>query len=43
VLGHETRDEALADTLGEETSLVARGRFTRTPEREQAAVTSTTT
>ena len=43
VLGHETRDEALADTVGEEeASLVSgRPRFTRKPEHAQPRVTTT--
>jgi MFS transporter, putative metabolite:H+ symporter len=42
VLGHETRDEALSDTLGEEEASVAgtRGRFTRSPERERMTTTT---
>jgi MFS transporter, putative metabolite:H+ symporter len=44
VLGHETRDEALADTVGEdEASLVSSGgRFTRNPEPAPSRVTTTT-
>jgi MFS transporter, putative metabolite:H+ symporter len=42
VLGHETRDEALSDTLAEEEASVAgtRGRFTRSPERERMTTTT---
>ena len=43
VLGHETRDEALADTVGEEEQSLAgtpRQRFTRTPERERVTTST---
>ena len=43
VLGHETRDEALADTVGEEEESSAgtrHQRFTRTPEGERVTTPS---
>ena len=43
VLGHETRDEALADTVAEEeaTLLPGSGRFTRKERPARAPVTTT--
>lgn len=45
MLGHETRDEALADTVSEEEAALAHGgpRFRRTPEPAEPRVPTGTT